>query len=75
MKNVVELRNYYYPWVLEQALENLTPADVYAGKGEEVLTRRDQIKEETLRKRRCQNFKEEARKVSLRKSFLLSHSV
>ena len=60
MKNVVELRNYYYPWELEQALEafveyynheryhealeNLTPADVYAGKSEEVLTRRKQIK-------------------------------
>jgi len=72
MKNVVELRNYYYPWELEQALEafveyyiheryhealeNLTQADAYAGKGEEVLTRRDQIKEETLRKRRCQNL-------------------
>ena len=72
MKNVVKLRNYYYPWELEQALEafveyynneryhealeNLTPADVYAGKSEEVLSRREQIKEETLRKRRCQNL-------------------
>jgi putative transposase len=72
MKNVVMLRNYYYPWELEQALEafveyynheryhealdNLTPADVYAGKGEEVLNRRKQIKLDTLRKRKQQNL-------------------
>ena len=72
MKNVVMLRNYYYPWELEQALEafvqyynheryhealeNLTPADVYAGKSEEVLTRRKQIKLDTLRKRKQQNL-------------------
>ncbi len=72
MKNVVKLRNYYYPWELAQAieafveyynkeryheaLENLTPADVYAGKNEEVLTRSEQIKEETLRKRRQENL-------------------
>jgi putative transposase len=72
MKNVVKLRNYYYPWELEQAieafvqyynheryheaLENLTPADVYAGKEEEVLSRREQIKQETLEKPRRQNL-------------------
>ncbi len=66
------MRNYYYPWELGQAIEafvqyynheryhealdNLTPADVYAGKEEEVLTRREQIKEETLRKRRQENL-------------------
>ncbi len=72
MKNVVMLRNYCYPWELEQALEafvesynheryhesldNLTPADVYAGKSEEVLTRRKQIKLDTLRKRKQQKL-------------------
>ncbi len=65
MKNVVKLRNYYYPWELAQAIEafveyynhgryhealdNLTPADVYFGRSEEVLTRREKIKRETLR--------------------------
>ena len=72
MKNVDMLRNYCYPWELEQALEafveyynheryqetldNLTPAEVYAGKSEEVLTRRKQIKLDTLRKRKQQNL-------------------
>ena len=72
MKNVVKLQNYYYPWELEQALEafveyynhecyhealeNLTPADVYAGKSEEVLTRRETIKRETLQARKTFNL-------------------
>jgi putative transposase len=68
MKNVIKLRNYYYPWELEQtieafveyynyeryheALDNLTPADVYFGRSEEVLTRRETIKRETLQARK-----------------------
>jgi putative transposase len=72
MKNVVKLRNYYYPWELGQAIEafveyynyeryhesldNLTPADVYAGKEKEVLSRREKIKQQTLEKRRRQNL-------------------
>jgi len=72
MKNVVKLRNYYYPWELAQAikafveyynheryheaLENLTPVDVYSGKGEEVLSRREKIKQKTLQKRRQFNL-------------------
>ena len=71
-KNVVKLRNYYYPWELEQAIEafveyynheryhealdNLTPADVYSGKSEEVLSRREKIKQQTLHKRRQFNL-------------------
>ena len=72
MKNVVLLQNYYSPSQLEKALaqfveyynneryheslENLTPADIYFGKGEEVLTRREEIKRKTMRKRRNQNL-------------------
>lgn len=72
MKNVVKLGNYYYPWELAQAIEafvqyynheryhealdNLTPADVYAGREKEVLSRREQIKQETLEKRRRHNL-------------------
>ena len=72
MKNVVLLRNYYYPWELEQAisafveyynhqryheaLDNLTPADVYFGREKEVLSRREQIKDKTLSERRTHHF-------------------
>jgi putative transposase len=65
MKNVVLLQNYYFPTELEKALarfvdyynnecyheslENLTPADIYFGKVEEVLTRREEIMRKTMR--------------------------
>lgn len=72
MKNVVRLDNYYFPWDLEQAigsfvdyynhqryheaLDNLTPADVYFGRDEEVKARREEIKQRTLQDRRRQHF-------------------
>ena len=72
MKNVVKLQNDYYPWELEQAIEdfvdyynqrryhealdNLTPEDVYFGRVEEVKSRRELIKEKTLKKRREENL-------------------
>ena len=72
MKNVIKLRNYEYPWELEQALgkfveyynkhryheslDNLTPEDVYFGREEKVKTRREKIKEATLMHRRKWNL-------------------
>ena len=63
IKNVVKLQNYYCPDELKAAitrcvdyynneryhesLDNLTPADVYLGRGEKILTIRNQIKKET----------------------------
>jgi putative transposase len=56
MKSVVKLDTFYFPWELEQAiasfvayynqhryhesLDNLIPADVFFGRREEVLNRR-----------------------------------
>jgi len=70
---VVSLRNYYFPWELEQsiaafveyynpqryqeALDNLIPADVYIGRENEVLSRREQIKDKTLSERHTHHFK------------------
>lgn len=64
--------SYYFPWELKQAidafvhyynyqryhesLDNLTPADVYFGRAEEVKSRREETKERTLRARRRQYF-------------------
>jgi putative transposase len=72
MKNVVLLSNYFYPWELEQAiadfveyyyhqryhesLQNLTPEDVYFGREKEVLSGREQIKQQTLTERRTHHF-------------------
>jgi len=71
MKNVVKLQTFYFPWELEQTIEdfvvyynneryhesldNLTPADVYFGRVEEVKTRREAIKKATLENRRQQH--------------------
>lgn len=68
MKNVVKLNNYYCPEELEAAiaefvdyynneryhesLDNLTPADVYMGRGDKILKIRKQIKIDTLKWRR-----------------------
>jgi len=72
MKNVVLLQNYYSPAELEkslaqfienynkdryhESLDNLTPADIYFGIQEEVMTRRDEIKQKTMQQRRNQNL-------------------
>ena len=71
MKNVVKLRNYYQPEVLEreigkfveyynnervhESLKNVTPADVYHDRHHEIQTARQLLKMQTLRRRRCYN--------------------
>ncbi len=71
MKNIIRLDNYYFPSELEdqirlfvahynneryhEALGNLTPADVFHGRDREIIARRAQIKERTMRLRREQN--------------------
>ena len=73
MKNIIKLQNYYFPWELEQeisrfveyynnhcyheALNNITPADVYSGRHREILTKRDQVKRKTEVLRKKQNLK------------------
>ena len=73
LKNVINLDNYYYPWELEkviaefveyynneryhESINNLTPADVFFGRGEQILSARQVVKEQTLNQRRYQNVK------------------
>ena len=68
MKNVVKLHHYYSPEELEAALKkfvnrynnqryheslkNLTPADMYFGRADEILKIRQQIKSETIKRRK-----------------------
>ena len=72
MKNVVKLEKYYSPWELEraiarfvddynhrrlhEALDNVTPADVYEGRRPAILARRQHIKRRTLAQRKRENL-------------------
>lgn len=72
MKNVVTLQTYFFPWELEmeigrfvdhynhrrvhESLNNLTPEDVYRGRGREIVTARELVKLETHERRRQQNL-------------------
>jgi len=73
MKNVVKLENYFFPDQLRAAIEafvqyynneryheslgNLTPADVYFGRGREIKIQRHLTKMKTLKERRTINRK------------------
>lgn len=68
LKNSITLRNYYLPGELEheiagfvdyynnarvhEALDNLTPADVYHRRARDIRTARERLKEQTLTRRR-----------------------
>jgi len=80
MKNVVKLDNYYSPEELEYALadfvdhynnhryheslNNLTPADVFHGKAEEILKERALTKKKTMRLRRINYYREKHMEIN-----------
>jgi putative transposase len=71
LKNRILLENYYLPGDLEAQIarfvehynfrryhespQNLTPADVYFGKGQTILLERERIKRDTIKLRRLQH--------------------
>jgi putative transposase len=71
LKNRILLNNYYLPGDLErqidafvehynhqryhESINNLTPADVYFGRAEAILTERERIKRTTIANRRLQH--------------------
>ncbi len=76
LKNRILLENYFLPGDLEaqidgfvghynhqryhESLKNLTPADVYTGRGQTILLKRERIKQKTIEHRRLQHRKEAA---------------
>jgi transposase InsO family protein len=72
MKNQILLENYYLPGELKialqgfvsyynheryhESLKNLTPADVFYGRGQEILDQREKIKRSTLAMRRKMHY-------------------
>jgi transposase InsO family protein len=79
MKNEINLQKYYMPWELEQeierfidyynnkryheALDNVAPADVYYGRYREIITRREQLKQQTLKARRRYNLSQSTAQI------------
>ena len=76
LKNRILLENYYLPGDLEAQIEafvadynhrryhesinNLTPADVYFGRGQTILLQRERIKRQTIGRRRLQHQRQAA---------------
>jgi transposase InsO family protein len=72
LKNVVKLEHYYTPWEVEravagfvadynhrryhEALQNVTPADMFYGRQATILARRARIKQRTLQQRKRENL-------------------
>ncbi len=81
MKNVVKLDHYYLPRELKAAigkfvshynndrlhesLDNVTPADVYYGRKEEIVTQRMITKRRTLQQRKRYNLKPQRQAVAV----------
>jgi transposase InsO family protein len=71
LKNRILLENYFFPGDLEaqiaafvddynccryhESIDNLTPADVYFGRGSSILAERERIKRQTIANRRLQH--------------------
>ncbi len=76
LKNRILLENYFLPGDLKaqidtfidhynhhryhESLQNLTPADVYLGRGQSILEQRERIKQNTIKERRLQYRKRAA---------------
>ena len=76
LKNRILLENYFLPGDLKgrigrfishynqrryhESLQNLTPADVYFGRGDQILQQRERIKQNTINERRLQYRKQAA---------------
>src|SRR5271170_82553 len=76
LKNRILLENYYLPGDLEaqinafvayynhrryhESIDNLTPADVYFGRGQTILLERERIKRKTIQNRRLLHNKQAA---------------
>ena len=76
LKNRILLENYYLPGDLEaqisafvadynhrryhESINNLTPADVYFGRGQTILLQRERIKRQTITQRRLQHQRQAA---------------
>ena len=54
------LVGHYNHWRYPESLNNLTPADVYTGRGHTILLEREKTKKRTMKQRRLQHAKSAA---------------
>jgi putative transposase len=54
---IADLIDHYNHRRYHESLDNLTPADVYFGRGQNILELRKEIKRRTIEQRRCNHFK------------------
>ena len=80
MKNQISLNNYYLPGELHEhlqrfvsyynheryheSLDNLTPADVFYGRGEGILEPRELVKQNTLAMRKQMHYANQRRPLT-----------
>jgi len=57
---IVQLADYYNTERYHESLNNLTPEDVYTGRGQTVLNRRKKIKQQTIEQRRRLYYRQKA---------------
>jgi len=55
---------YHIDIVYHESLENLTPADVYYGRGQTILNRRERIKLKTLAMRKQTHYANRANQLN-----------
>jgi len=81
LKNQILLENYYLPGELEErirqfvdyynheryheSLNNLTPADVFYGRGQTILNKREKIKQQTLARRKQMYYDNQPKQLNL----------
>jgi putative transposase len=58
--SIGEFVNYYNTERYHESLGNLTPEDVYTGRGQAILDRRRRIKQKTIEKRRRLYYRQKA---------------
>ncbi len=91
MKNEVKLQHYYFPGELEaeigrfiqyynneryhESLDNVTPADVYFGRYREIITRRERLKRQTLKRRKNYNLRRSPPHQSINHDLTIIQSV
>lgn len=63
--------DYYNNHRYHESLNNLTPADVYFGRGEEILKERALIKKRTMKQRRTNYYRKKHMEINLVKILYL----